>query len=261
MDQALPTTPMHSPAPVKSLLLFGHSHLQALVTAGANGMAPELDLQVLQARDPQFAPWANWEAGTLVINPALLASVTATIARSRPDAVAVTIDGSQHFVLGAVSNPRKFDFVLPGREDLPLQDGAEVIPYGLMRQVFMHEQRNVLQLLAAVRAAACMPVYYLSVPPVITAFVEAHMPDTWETMQKFGASDAAMRFKLWALYMDAVRELCTEMQVTFLPPPAGTFDADGFLLERFDHDGLHGNVEYGRAVLLQIADAMRADTA
>ncbi len=258
MSNALPSVAVSSFAPTRSLLLIGHSHVQAIISGNASQAQPELELEVLQARDPQYAPWANWEAGALVVNPALVASISATIARIRPDAIAVTIDGSQHFVLGAVSNPRKFDFILPNREDLPLEPGAEIIPYDLMRRVFMHEQRNVLKLLSEIRAAASVPVYYLSLPPAIATFVEAHMPETWPKMQELGSPGAAMRLKLWVLYMDVVRELCGEMGVTFLFPPAETKDSDGFLLETFDEDGLHGNAQYGAAVLRQLASAIGA---
>jgi len=109
MSSASSSPSVSSLAPVKSLLLIGHSHVQAIISGNAAQVQPPLDLWVLQARDPRYAPWAKWEAGTLVINPALIASIAATIARTSPDAVAVNIDGSQHFVLGAVSNPRKFD--------------------------------------------------------------------------------------------------------------------------------------------------------
>ena len=261
MSDASSLPSVTSSADMKSLLLIGHSHVQAIISGDAAQALPLLNLQVLHARDPLYAPWANWEAGALVINPALIASIAGAIARIRPDAVAVNIDGSQHFVLGAVSHLRKFDFVLPDREDLPLELGAEIVPYDLMRQVFMHEQRNVLKLLVEVRAMASMPVYYLSVPPAIATFVEEHMPETWGKMRALGSPGAAMRFKLWTLYMDVVRELCGAMDVSFLPPPADVMDRDGFLLEAFDGDGLHGNAEYGKAVLRQLAGAIGADAA
>ena len=218
-------------------------------------------MHVINARDPQFDPWARWVERRIVINPVLVDSIAATITRTGPDAVAVNVDGSQHFTLGATNHPRRFDFVLPDREDLPLEPQAEVVPYDLMRRVFMHEQRNVLQLLAAVRAAARMPVFYFSVPPVVARFIEAHMPNTWDTMQKIGSPGPALRFKLWALYMDVVRTLCAEMDVTFLPPPAKTVDRDGYLIKALDGDGLHGNARYGAAVLKQLAGAMQAGVA
>ena len=245
----------------RSLLLVGHSHLQALVTASADQVQRDLALHVINARDSRFNPWAEWVKGCIVINPVLVDSIAATITHTRPDAVAVTVDGSQHFTLGATNHPRRFDFILPGREDLPLEPQAEIVPYGLMRQVFMHEQRNVLRLLAAVRAAATVPVFYLSVPPVVAKFIEAHMPSTWDTMQKLGSPGAALRFKLWALYMDVVRVLCAKMDVTFLPPPTGTMDQDGYLAEALDGDGLHGNARYGAAVLQQLINAMEAGVA
>ena len=125
--------------------------------AGEGMLPPGMDLHVFSVRDARYQPWAQWVDGVLVINPVLVEAVGAAMATITPGAVLVTVDGSQHFTLGAVRNPRPFDTILPARPDLPMDPGAEVIPYDLMRQVFVHEQRNVLRLLAAVRAAAPWP--------------------------------------------------------------------------------------------------------
>jgi len=69
-----------SSAAARRLLLVGHSNLQALISANAERPRLDIDLQVLQARDPQYASWATWEAGS-IINPALVNSISATIAR------------------------------------------------------------------------------------------------------------------------------------------------------------------------------------
>jgi len=241
-----------------SVLIIGHSHIQSLT--GAAGLLPPssgLNVQFLNARAAAFQPWASWAEERLVTNPALLAAIEQRIAEVNPDAIAVTIDGSQHFVLGAVNHPRRFDFVLPSRPDLGLDETAELIPYDIVHKMFWHEQSNVLDMLHDIRRCTARPVYYISVPPPLTSFVEAHMPEMRQAISEFGASPPGLRYKLWYLYMDVVRALCAARGVIFLAAPAETLAPGGYLDANFDLDGLHGNTAYAGAVLQQLKAAMQ----
>lgn len=233
-----------------SVLLVGHSHIDALIAGHADPASPTgLALHVVHGRDAAYAPWAQWVDGAIVVNPALGSSIADTIGRLRPEVVAVSVDGSQHLLM--IDNRRRFDFVLPGHEDLPLEPDAEIVPYDLMREVFGHEQRNVLRLLSAVRDLASVPVVFPSVPPP-PEFIGAHMPKMREAMLEAGSPGVAVRVRLWTLYMDVVREYCDGIGVTFLPPPPGTQGTYGHLLPEYDGDGLHANGAYGAKVLHQI---------
>jgi hypothetical protein len=194
----------------------------------------------------------------LVTNPVLDEAISDVIMEQQPSAVAVTVEGSQHFLLGTLNHPRPFDFIIPGRDDLHVPGTPEIIPFHLMRDVFFHEQCNVLRLLADVRAATTAPVFCLAVPPPLFAFVDDHMSAMRLKIDEFGYADPILRYKLWLLFTEVARTVCAGMDVRFLPPPAETIDDRGYLLAEFDRDGLHGNAAYGAAVLRQIADSVKA---
>lgn len=72
------------------------------------------------------------------------------------------VAGNAHYSLGLINNPRGFDFVLPLAPDMPLQEGAEIIPYGLIRKHLLDMAHETIP---ALHKAARAPMAQLGSPP------------------------------------------------------------------------------------------------
>jgi hypothetical protein len=246
----------HRVGPEKNVLLVGSSHAEVLVNAQASlGSQSPFRLKTMLLRQPRYEPWGIWEDGEWIVNSVLMADIKRAIRTKNFSHVTMTIGGSTHFEMGAVNSPRKFDFTIPGRGDLPFAPGAESVPYDLVRKAFLMEERNILQPLLRARelthAVSCLCVP----PPVADADkIFEHMPDEWrDNARSLGVPAPVFRYKVWLVYTSAVREICEAAQIEMIDPPPQSIDEDGFLRDEFSHDTLHGNTDYGFAVLAQIA--------
>jgi hypothetical protein len=240
----------------KSVLLVGSSHAEVLQRSQASlGRQSLFRLKTILLHEPRYEPWGTWQDGEYIVNPLLSADIAKFIRSKKFIHVTMMIGGSTHFELGAVNSPRKFDFTIPGREDLPFTPGAESIPYDLVRQLFLREEKNILKPLLRARELTNAVSCLCAPPPVADAAkIFEHMPDEWkESAQSLGVPSPVFRYKIWLVYTSAVREVCQSAQIETIAPPSQTIDENGYLKDEFSFDTLHGNARYGVAVLGQIA--------
>lgn len=82
--------------------------------------------------------------------------------------------------------------------------------------------------------------------PVFLAIAQAQK----STPKTIEFTDPYVRLKLWYLLQDMFREAASKFGAFFVPVPAETQDADGFLCEEFwAPDVTHANLDYGRLML------------
>lgn len=271
-DRTTPDT-MVAPGPAtvlppRGLVGIGHSHLQAMIEAS----------QLRQQADPASAPVARFVQmlapdlnPTLMpdgrFNPALLAAIAAaTGAGEDPDPLIFDcVSGNEYHFIGLVEHPRPFDFVLPGRPDLPLRDGVEIIPADLMRQAMDTQLGHAVAMLTALRAAVPGPVWHVQSPPPLpdNDYIRAHPTHFAEQVAQHGVSPPSLRMKLWLLQSDLYRAHCEALGIGFLPVPPAALDADGFLDRRgWLPDPAHASNWYGELVVQQLlaqADTVRRE--
>ena len=71
-------------------------------------------------------------------------------------------------------------------------------------------------------------------------------------IKRCGPSSPEFRLKLWTVYAAATRDVCCELGVVYVDPPAGAMDASGYILPQLASDSLHGTDDYGRMVLADL---------
>lgn len=233
------------------VLLIGHSHLVCIRQAfdQREGRVEGLDLEFLPLADPHFAPNLGPKGG---LNARIAQAVTAP----RYEAVVSIIGGNAHFSLGLVNNPRRYDFVLPEAPDLPLEAGAEVIPYGLMMHHLIGFSHETTPVLAAVRALVPrIPFLHLeSPPPVPDENVNRHAKHFAPLIKHYGLSRRERVWRFWRLQGLMMQRICAERGITYLPVPASMMDERGLLVrEAWRDDPTHAGPAYGHAVLDQLS--------
>ena len=68
-----------------------------------------------------------------------------------------------------------------------------------------------------------------------------------------GVSSPALRMKFWKLQTRVLEDVCKEMGVDLMMPPAASRDPDGFLIKNcYARDATHGNSDYGELILKEV---------
>jgi hypothetical protein len=238
---------------------FGHSHWNAIrVAADARGEAPADGWKVtgLDLGHPHYSPWIEFPDGVMTFNPNLLADIEAGAARLKPDLLFSVLDGADYIPYAIVQNPRPFDVVVPHAPDLPRIEGAELIPYDLVRGIFMPNLRVAFQLLRIAGERTGMKVVHFSPPPPVASddHIRAWPGDMLRaSIAEFGLAPALLRYKLWLVFIEVIRDVCTANGADFIPPPPESIDANGFMRQEFcADDPVHGNARYGGLVIQQM---------
>ncbi len=242
-----------------SLLVLGHSHMIALQgardlmrDAGGVAMPPMSFVQLL---DADISPNVHFDGTAMVLVPALQARLEQEIATHRATCVFDCISGNEYHFLGLVNHPRRFDFVLPSAPALPLAEGAEIVPYALVRASLKASMEYALTVLACLRQATTLPVWHIQSPPPVSSNDEiaAHPTQFGDAIAAHGVAPPAFRLKLWRLQSEIVREACAAAGIHFLEVPAAAMDPLGFVHpDAWHRDPTHANYWYGRLVLEQM---------
>lgn len=66
--------------------------------------------------------------------------------------------------------------------------------------------------------------------------------------------DKWVRLKVYKLYLDELRSICSELGLGFIEPPAECIDDAGFLLEQFWHEATHAEPAYYQPILDAFGD-------
>ena len=187
------------------------------------------------------------------------------VARLRPkDLVVSMIGGNQHAVYSTIQHPRPFDFFNPDVESMD-EGVVEIIPYRALEDVFdkglrMGDGRS----LEALRSATVARVVHILPPP--PKHDNEHIVQNHETMfakdlPEQGVSSPELRLKFWMLQKRVLMQICGELGIEVMMPPAQTVDEAGFLRPDFyAKDATHGNWLYGERVLREIERLYLAPT-
>lgn len=228
----------------RALFCIGHSHLRCVQTAAADSGAA--------IRAINF-----WDDNSVILNspddPVFVDALQQEI-RAYQGTVYSFIGGGAHTVIGLVSHPRRYDFVLPENPDLPIDPRAELVPVEAVREVLAEETAPYLKLMRHLRALAGERMVQIEPPPPCpdNSTIAPHVP--WSLFPDMLQEVAPpwLRYKTWRLHSQLVSEWCARERIAFHACPAAAADDRGFLRQDYFQDGVHANSHYGMLLLEQM---------
>lgn len=101
-------------------------------------------------------------------------------------------------------------------------------------------------------------VHLLAPPPKADSdFIQQHHDSQFaaDGIATLGVSSPQLRLKFWQMQNRALADICADLSIETIAPPAAACDADGFLSREFyARDATHANAAYGELVLQQLED-------
>lgn len=176
------------------------------------------------------------------------------------DFVFSVVGGNQYAVFSTIQSPTDFDFVSGPADDDIASDRAQLVP---MRAIAGYIEGGIRgndgPVLEAIRRATSARVIHLLPPPPKedNAFISQYFETRFagEGIDEFGPSKPRLRLKAWKVQADCLQQLCRELGVECLPPPANAVTKEGFLQPQcYAKDVTHANRRYGEMVLKQILE-------
>ena len=191
------------------MFLIGHSHLTCIVEAAQSRGEPVDALNLWGFR--RIGPPVSYEGGVPHLHPVIVERLRGPVFS--------TLGGSAHDVLGMVEHPRLFDLILPEAPDLPLMEGADILPSAAVLRIMEGMMRETLDIVTALVKRSPAPVYQIESPPpypdgehlsrVLSVLLDTPVggaflhpgsdvrPDA--ASGGYRVSDKYLRYKLWRL--------------------------------------------------------------
>jgi len=180
------------------------------------------------------------------------------VSELEPDDVVLSmIGGNQHAVFSTIQHPQRFDFFELGQLQV-VEGGAEILPYRILADAFRAGIRNGdgKSLQALKNATSARVVHIIPPPPKgDNDFIQRYHESLFanEGISANGVSSPALRMKFWRLQTRVLEDVCGEMGVEIMMPPAASRDSDGFLIKNcYARDATHGNPDYGELILKEV---------
>lgn len=228
-------------------LCIGHSHLRCVQAAALESGTP-------------LAAVNFWDDNSVILNspeaPVLVEALQQRI-RAHEGTVYSYIGGGAHTVIGLVSHPRRYDFVLPENPDLPIDPRAELVPADAVLEVLERETEPYLKLMLHLRMLAPDRLVHMEPPPpcLDNDRIAPHIPWPLFPGMRQEVAPPWLRYKAWRLHSGLVSRWCAQHRIEFRAHPRAAADAAGFLKDEFFLDGVHANPGYGRLLLQQMEGA------
>jgi hypothetical protein len=209
-----------------------------------------------------YERWVWWEDG-FQYESGLVSKIRNRIASLGCTTVISMLGGNAHFVYGALNHPRKFDFVIPSRPDLPPSLDAELVPYDMICDRARHDVESLLGIMGAACKSTGVKCFHVSAPPpvedsdtLVKNLLLAANSELGRKMQSdlenFGAASAEFRLKVWLIYAMVTREVCKAWGIGYIDVPKAATDERGYFVPHLTSDSFHGIEAYGRMVLTEI---------
>lgn len=249
---------------------LGHSHLAALTPAlfdrpfSQDAALNEIEhymfrvsnYNVFGIDDNRFAYGVKSD-GSLTLNPVIVEAIKNRIPADRDLIFVAHLGGNAHNALFLLQNSRPIDFILPGQEDLPLLDDAEIVPYSAIHTVMAQQCGLFMDDLEGIRRGTEGRMFCVISPPPI--WDDNYVRTVVDRDPYFAAighvnvTPAFVRYKAWVVHSNIYREACRRLGVEIVEPPNETV-VDGRWLspDCTGQDPTHANLFYGEQLLLKI---------
>lgn len=242
------------------VVVFGDSHTAALARGKEFPDRSELykHIDIVRVRKSK---------GDKLVGDVELEQFCRSISRlDEQDFVFSAIGGNQYAVVSTVQHPVDFDFFSGPLDEEGTSDGIQLIPMRALTGFIESGVRsNDGPVLRAIRQATKARVFHLSPPPpkennsFISQYFESRFAG--EGIDKLGPSKPRLRLKCWNAQSASLQQLCKELDIEWVPPPAAAVTEDGFLAPKYyAKDATHANRRYGELVLMQITDIVEGRT-
>jgi hypothetical protein len=233
----------HRPAQ-RALVCIGHSHIEIVRAAAVSAAVPLEALNFWHFPSPVSVHADGSVELVQEIRARLVAPVFSLVG------------GAVHLDIGLFVHSRPYDFVWPERQDLPLNNGVELVPYDAIHAAMQARTRPYLEIMGAIRAATQGPMFHMESPPTYAdEIVPPNCPESWTYFRENPSiSPVWLRYKLWRMHSGIVQAYCTQADITFVPHPPEAVDAQGLLVAEFHGLIAHANQAYGALLLRQMQE-------
>ena len=232
-------------------LIFGHSHLEALLDAYSRVEPNDLGFELVpyQFLHPDRSHIVNID-GKWQYHPECLCELQDLINATAPTILVSMLQGEQAILAGLVKPERPFEFYLPDESEA-YGDSIEVMPFDMIFECCKEQYSVFSPFLAKLQSSISSPVFALSFPPPIDDpdFILANLHYSLEREQ---LASASWRYRIWKVHALVLQSIYEESGIPLIPPPPDSFDDNGYLRREFWQDAVHANVQYGHSLLQQL---------
>lgn len=232
------------------VLFIGHSHLKVLNDSYQDDIIMSYIPNFVQCGLEQYKP--NIKKSLLSSKKILNKSLRKKITDKSFFSVVSCIFGNVHNIIGFFKNEEPFDFVIPGREDLPIDADCAHVPFEIIKARINESLENFNHLLKLISESSFSKVYHLEPPPVIPSndFIAKHFSERTKKYKNSTINSYICRHKIWILHSELMKKICDLHNVYFIKNPSSIFDKENKLLEQYWCETCtHGNSKYGLEVL------------
>lgn len=244
------------PSPL--ILAIGHSHLFSL-ESGYNQFIDRFNdtpkIKFISMQDKKYSGQAlsfDHINSKFVFDP----SITRDIEKHSSDTKFIIsfFGGNSHNILGLARSPTPFDFILPEKPDLPLENNVSFLSFSLIQDV-MRLQGGYPETVGSLRYLRSIykgKIYQIESPPPVYSndYLFQFSGPFKNNFEQYGISPPYFRYKLWRVYSQLIKEECSALDIEYLPCPKSMITDDGFLAEvGLEKDPTHANSRFGYEVL------------
>lgn len=240
------------------ILCIGHSHITALQAAAQLGLVDTGSFRM------RFAPLSK-ESLAAVPTPKRFERYVEDLVLSlapeerSPELLVSTIGGNSHNGLGLIEHERPFDFVLEDAPELPLDEGAELVPGVVVEKLIAARLAPFLAIKKKILGRFdCRKMHVQSPPPLGDGeYMAAHLDPIFRSERPIKIASRPLRLKLWLLHSRLVRRFCEQEGIELIEcPPEGCEEGSLFLKREFyPANATHANKLYGALVIKQVLTA------
>jgi len=239
------------------VLFIGHSHLKVLNDCYRDNIIMNYIPDFVQCGFEQYKP--NVKKSLLSSKKILNKNLRKKITDKSFYSVVSCIYSNGHNILGFFKNDEPFDFVIPGREDLPIDTDCVQVPFEIIKKRINESLEKFKHLLKLINESTSFKVYHLEPPPVIpsNAFIIKHSAGRLKTYNNPIINSYICRQKIWILYSELMKKICDSNNVYYIKNPSSVFDEEKKLLrEYWCETCTHGNLQYGLEVLKNVGEVL-----
>jgi hypothetical protein len=237
------------------ILVFGHSHMQALVDAYNEHAAEDkiLDLVSYQFLRDDRSHIVNIN-GKWQYHPDCLSELGSLIKATQPEMLVSMLQGEQAIISGLIGPEKPFEFYFPS-ESTEFDESIDILPFDVFFELCKEVHGLVPPLLDYLKPVITVPAFALCFPPPICDS-EFILENTYvqEIAGERKLADMTWRYRIWKSHALALQAIYQENSIHFVNPPPESYDDNGCLLQPFWADAFHANSQYGYLLLRQLKD-------
>ena len=244
----------------RSIILIGDSHIHAVAsgyaTSAARASASAYEVHKFDSHVARYQPIRTIDDGQSAWNVRFVADILECIERHKPVFIAAVWGGNEHYGHGAVNSPRRYDFVLPTAPNLPLADGAEIVPYDLLVRRFRTPAGALSSLWELLQSCCGLPIYHLAAPHAGPFARHRQPPAAPSTPTSGGIRRHGAILSLQGLASHCGIKTRIMCEAVSYPLPLATRTSNrrpnGMIRDEYAGEGIHGNRDYGALVVGQL---------